>query len=184
MGTTNRTPEFLAKFPFGKVPAFAGADGTNLVESDAITQYIAESGPASVQLMGSTVVQRAAIRQWICFAEGEAMAAVVQLVLWRAKLREFDAKTEEAGLQRLERALACLEAHLKGRTWIATEDKLSLADISIAASLAWGFYMVIDAEMRQKYPTTVAWYEKVVESDGVKQAFGEKNFIEKRQPHP
>lgn len=27
MGVTNKTPEFLAKFPLAKVPAFEGADG-------------------------------------------------------------------------------------------------------------------------------------------------------------
>ena len=28
MGVTNRTPEFLSKFPLGKIPAFESADGS------------------------------------------------------------------------------------------------------------------------------------------------------------
>jgi len=35
----NRTPEFLAKFPLGKIPAFESADGFNLTEGIAIARY-------------------------------------------------------------------------------------------------------------------------------------------------
>ncbi|KAJ5167549.1 uncharacterized protein N7482_006330 [Penicillium canariense] len=183
MGKTNKTEEFLSKFPLGKVPAFEAADGTTLFESDAIAQYIADSGPAAAQLLGATVAERATIRQWICYAQGEILDPVTQLALWRLKIRPYDETTETNNLQRLERSLACLETYLKGRTWFVSNDKVSMADITVASALVWGFSMVIDAEMRQKYPITVAWYERTIELDGVKQAFGEKNFIEKRQPY-
>jgi elongation factor 1-gamma len=39
MGVDNKTPEFLAKFPLGKVPTFEGADGLLLNESNAIAYY-------------------------------------------------------------------------------------------------------------------------------------------------
>lgn len=39
MGTENKSPEFLKKFPVGKVPAFEGADGVLIFESDAISYY-------------------------------------------------------------------------------------------------------------------------------------------------
>lgn len=35
----NKKPEFLAKFPHGKVPAWTGADGFNLFEGVAIGRY-------------------------------------------------------------------------------------------------------------------------------------------------
>ena len=50
----------------------------------------------------------------------------------------------------------------------------------MASALIWGFSMAIDAKMRAKYPAVVQWYERVLEVDGVKEAFGEKKFIEKR----
>lgn len=183
MGKTNRSPEFLSKFPMGTVPAFAANDsnGTNIFESDAIAQFVAESGPASNQLLGSTPAERAIIRQWISFASGELQDPVVQLALWRIGLGAYDEKKETAALEKLERSLGCLEGHLKGRVWLATQDKLSLADITAASALAWGFSLVIDAEMRKKYPTTVEWYERTIASKGVKQAFGEKKFIDKRK---
>lgn len=36
---TNKTPEFLAKFPHGKIPAFEGKDGFKLFETTAIARY-------------------------------------------------------------------------------------------------------------------------------------------------
>ncbi|CAI7638783.1 hypothetical protein N7533_010377 [Penicillium manginii] len=183
MGVTNKTPDFVSKFPLGKVPAFEAADGTVIFESDAIAQYVAESGPAAGQLMGATPAGRASIRQWICFAQGEILDPVQQLALWRIKLVPYDAATETKALERLERSLACLETHLQGRTWFVDGDKISMADITVASALVWGFAMAIDAEMRPKYPTVVAWYERVLQQEGVKQAFGEKNFIEKRQAY-
>ncbi|KAJ5188231.1 hypothetical protein N7491_004555 [Penicillium cf. griseofulvum] len=184
MGKTNQTPDFLSKFPLGKVPAFEAADGTTLFESDAITQYIAESGPAADQLLGATPAERATIRQWICYAQGEILDPVTQLGLWRFGFCPYDEKVEVTNLGRMERSLACLETHLKGRTWFVGNDKLSLADITVASALVWGFSLSIDAEMRSKYPTVISWYERFLESDGIKEAFGEKKYVEKRQAPP
>lgn len=181
MRETNRSPEFLSKFPFGKVPTFEGADGTNLIETDAIAEYISLSGPAAGQLMGSTPAERATIRQWICFSQSEVMDNVVQLALWRRGAKPYDEAIENNALERLDRSLTFLDSHLKERAWVCSEDKINMADITLASALAWGFSMGIDAEMRAKYPVTVAWYERVIAVDEVKQAFGEKNFIEKRQ---
>ncbi|KAL5359959.1 glutathione S-transferase [Aspergillus floccosus] len=181
MGETNRTPEFLAKFPFGKVPAFEGADGTTIVESDAIAQYVAESGPAADQLLGATPAQRALIRQWITFADGETIAPVIQLVVPRLGIRPFDEATEKSALEKLERSLGYMEKHLAGRTWLVTADKISLADITLASALQWGFVFAIDAEMRAKYPNVMAWYKRTIETEGVKQAFGEQKYVEKRE---
>ena len=40
-GESNKKPEFLNKFPLGKVPAFEGSDGVLLTESNAIAYYVA-----------------------------------------------------------------------------------------------------------------------------------------------
>lgn len=49
-GTTNKSPEYLAKFPHGKIPALETPSGFYLAESTAIAYYIAESGPAKDQV--------------------------------------------------------------------------------------------------------------------------------------
>ena len=39
LGETNKTSQFLEKFPLGKVPAFVTADGATIYESNAIAYY-------------------------------------------------------------------------------------------------------------------------------------------------
>lgn len=190
MKKSNRSPEFLSKFPLGKVPAFETTDGSvRLFESDAIAQFIAESGPASTQLLGRDAAERAQIRQWIIFGEGELMNAVVLLVLWRLGLTVYDEHREKTALASLERALDVLETHVaarekEGKSWLITEEKLSLADISVASAFMCGCTHVIDAEMRVRFPRSLAWFERTRGSEGVKQAFGYREFKEKRQPPP
>jgi len=43
---TNSTPEWRAKFPLGKVPAFEGVDGFRLTEGIAIARYRESLQPA------------------------------------------------------------------------------------------------------------------------------------------
>lgn len=178
-GKTNKSPEFLAKFPLGKAPAFSGADGVNLFESNAIAHYVADSGPLREQLLGSNAAERAAIQQWVTMAETEVMPPAVTIILPRFGLGSFDQGAEDQAVSKLERSVESLERHLSGKTWLAGE-KISLADISIAAALVWGFSFAIDAEMRSKYPGVVAWYGRVMGTEGVKEAFGETKFVEKR----
>ncbi|KAL5365941.1 glutathione S-transferase [Aspergillus floccosus] len=180
----NKTPEFLADYPMGKVPAFRAADGLKVFESDAIAQYVAESGPCYEQLLGHNITERTIIRQWICMANNEIMEPILPLVLWRVGRRVFDQKIETINLEKLERGLNCLEGHIKDRMWVATDVKLSLADISMASALYWGLKFVIDEEMRHVYPGIMAWYKRTLESEGVQEAFGEMDLIDKRLVQP
>jgi elongation factor 1-gamma len=36
---SNKKPEYLAKFPGGKIPAFEGSDGFRLTETTAVAKY-------------------------------------------------------------------------------------------------------------------------------------------------
>ncbi|KAL2845495.1 glutathione S-transferase [Aspergillus pseudoustus] len=180
MGQTNRSDEFLAKFPLGKVPTFTSADGLNLFESAAIATFVAESGPAKDQLLGATPAERATVQQWIHLADNELSSHSMTCLIPRLGYRKFDEAAEAFAIQCMERVLAVLEKHLAGgRQWVAT-DKLSLADITLAQSLTWGFKLVLDSEVRAKYPTVVEYFKRVVASEGVKEAFGEPEFVEKR----
>ncbi|KAK2736515.1 elongation factor 1-gamma [Colletotrichum kahawae] len=183
MGKTNRTPEFLANFPMGRVPTFRSADGgLALFESDAIAQYAAESGPARTQLLGGGVEERAIIRQWIGFADHELLEPLTTLILWRFGMAEFVEKAEHAAFSSLQKSLAALEKHLQGRQYIGL-DQLSLADISVAASLYWGFAQVIDGELRAKYRKVTEWYLLVVRDKSLKSAIPEE-FIDVRKTSP
>merc|ERR1712214_102486 len=70
-GETNKTPDFLKKFPLGKVPAFEGSDGTILTESNAIAYYVANE-----ELRGGNGAEaRAAVVQWMCWVDSDVLPA-------------------------------------------------------------------------------------------------------------
>uniref|UniRef100_A0A8D2P1R4 Eukaryotic translation elongation factor 1 gamma n=1 Tax=Zosterops lateralis melanops TaxID=1220523 RepID=A0A8D2P1R4_ZOSLA len=67
-GHTNRSPQFLKKFPLGKVPAFEGDDGFCVFESNAIAYYV-----STEELRGSTPEAAAAVLQWVNFADSDVV---------------------------------------------------------------------------------------------------------------
>jgi elongation factor 1-gamma len=177
---TNKSSEFLTKFPAGKVPAFEGSDGFCLAESDAIAQYVSQSGPYAGQLLGQDAVTSAKIRQWISFFAEEIYPAVLDLVMWRVGMISFDQSTETKALGRLEYGLTVLEKHLANGS-LLVGDVLTLADLTGASTLLWAFMHVVDEPMRKQYPNVVAWYLKTIENEEVKDIFGEPNLIGKRR---
>ncbi|KAK7723349.1 hypothetical protein SLS57_004543 [Botryosphaeria dothidea] len=180
MGITNKTPEFLSKFPAGKVPAFEGVDGTFVAESDAIAQYVAESGARATELLGTTPAERASVRQWVCFTESEVMGTILSLVLWRVGYAPYSEQAEKSGIEALTYALGVVEKRLEDRTWVAL-DRLSLADITLASGLYWGYMHIIDKAMRQRFPRAVEWYLRTINYPGVKDVFGPPNMIDVRR---
>ncbi|KAL1645416.1 hypothetical protein SLS58_003723 [Diplodia intermedia] len=183
MGKANKTPEFLAKFPTGKVPAFEGADGVNLLESDAIMQYVAESGPKAAQLVGGTAVERARVQQWVCFQMGEIWPDAVKLLYPRVGFAKYDDAVEQQALAKLGKALETVEQALAGdKKWLAS-DALSIADLAVMSAFVWAFKFGVDEEMRSKYPTAMDWFFRTLRSDGVQQSFpnAEKEMCAVRQ---
>lgn len=181
-GKTNKTPEFLAKFPTGKVPAFEGADGLNLLESDAILQYVAESGPKAAQLVGSTPAERARIQYWVLYQMGAPWEEVLKLLYPRLGFKPFDAAAEDEALANLAKVLGLVEGALEdGRQWLASTERLSNADLAVMSVLTWAFKFGVDEEMRSKFPKTMEWFLRTIRADGVKEAFGEPDMVAVRQ---
>lgn len=112
------------------------------------------------------------------------MASLIPLVLWRIGREEYNAHKEAVSMASLERGLACLEQCLEGREWLVDGEKLSLADISVASALIVGFMLIVDGEMRGRYPGVVGWYERLIETEGVKEVFGGKILVDKCKSPP
>ncbi|CAG2171774.1 unnamed protein product, partial [Oppiella nova] len=76
LGETNTRPDFLKKFPFGKVPALETKDGHSLIESNAIAFYVSND-----QLKGKTPLDQALVIQWLSFADNEINPSAYTWVL-------------------------------------------------------------------------------------------------------
>lgn len=188
MGVTNRTPEFLAKFPLGKVPGFESADGKLLLsEGQAIARYVAESGPRAEQLLGGLrgadahAPTRALVDQWACFAEQELSANVIPLLLMAVtKMAPYDEARYERHVGALERALRALDAALRDGRRFLVGGQLTLADIMVLGPLQLATRLFVDAEMRKQAPRVEGYMKGLMEVPELKQAFGELQFCETR----
>jgi glutathione S-transferase len=63
-GGENRRPPYLAKNPFGQMPALELDDGTVITEIIPICEYLDEITPGA-SLIGSTARERAETRMWV-----------------------------------------------------------------------------------------------------------------------
>ncbi|KAK8068757.1 fusarin C cluster-translation elongation factor [Apiospora phragmitis] len=178
-GVTNKTPEFLAKFPLGQIPTFeskskSGSSGSGsflLAESTAIAQHVADSGPRREQLLGRTAETRALNQQWILFNDLQFETTAKDLVAWRLGTEAYRAERETKAAADVRRWLDRYEGHLKsgdsgtgsppGRAWFVNADAEgpSLADVVIGGTVFILYLAYMDAQMREEYPYVLRFYE-------------------------
>ncbi|KAG9308797.1 glutathione S-transferase C-terminal-like protein [Chiua virens] len=176
----NRPPEFTTKFPFGKIPAFEGADGLKLIEGATIARYLSSVG--SVNLSGSNANEAAIIDQWVHFAEHEIGAPTGNITgmiygyLWPFNLEILEKETE-----RILRSLTYLESHLAtcSSGYVAL-DTPTLADYILAGVIFSAASSALGAAERAKFPHVFAHYTKVTSDEKVKQYWGTEKFVDVR----
>ncbi|KAG9310964.1 hypothetical protein JVU11DRAFT_8841 [Chiua virens] len=107
----NKKPDFLAKFPHGKIPAFEGSNGFNLTEGAAIARYLATHSP-NANLGGSTLEEQALIEQWCHFAESEIDNPTLTTGQMLRGILIYNKAIHTTLIERQARALNTLNAHL------------------------------------------------------------------------
>ncbi|RWA05928.1 hypothetical protein EKO27_g9184 [Xylaria grammica] len=178
---TNKAPEFLTKFPLGKVPAFESADGFYLTESIAIATYIAKSGPKSGQLLGTNAKTQALITQWASFSESELFQnAFVPIAMVALKVYRLDEQRFNDHVAGLERDLKYIESALQGGKKHLVGDKLTVADLMVTSTLYYAFKYLVDADMRKGLPNLVAYIQAFADAPEHKKYYGELELCETR----
>jgi len=151
-----RTPEFLRKFPNGRIPAVEMDDGKLLFESNAIILYFADGTP----FIPADRFQRAQIFQWLFFEQysHEPYIASVRYLVMHPDVNDprrtiVDTMMRPRGYD----ALGVMEGHLKSREWFVG-DRYSIADIALYAYTHVADEGGFDLS---NYPATRAWIERV-----------------------
>ncbi|EJD43529.1 elongation factor 1-gamma [Auricularia subglabra TFB-10046 SS5] len=178
---TNRQPEFLAKFPHGKVPAFDGADGFRLSEGVAIARYLAAKAGHKT-LLGANVQEAARVDQWLSFAITELGPNFGYLRGLYAHRIPYNKQFETRLRDSLDGALTTLNKHLQSNTFLASE-RLTVADLYVAALLAGPFESYIDAAARTKWPNLQRFFETVSHQKGAAGKFPQVKYAEKAQTY-
>merc|ERR1712002_1452888 len=166
-GETNKTPEFLKKFPLGKVPAFEGSDGTLLTESNAIAYYVANEELRG----GSDAAARAQIVQWMCWADSELLPASCTWVFPCMGIMQYNKNSTDRAKEDIKSAFNMLNTHLLTKTFLVGE-RISLADISVCCTMLNLFKMVLDPAFRKNYVNVTRWFTTVVNQPNMKAVIG------------
>jgi elongation factor 1-gamma len=176
--TDNKKPEFLAKFPHGKIPALETTDGFRLFEGSSIAKYIASLTPNS-GLLGGDLKEAALVDQWVHFVDTELSANHSFIVgLLRGFTIPYNKLLHTELTGRVVRALTTLNTHLASRTFLVTE-RITLADLALATTIQSAVNWTYDAALRASLPNVVRHMETVVNQPKLKDIYGETQYIEK-----
>ncbi|KTW31597.1 hypothetical protein T552_00235 [Pneumocystis carinii B80] len=152
--------EYLERFPKKKIPGFLGSDGFCLTETNAIAIYFASQNEKTT-LLGKTKQEYASILQWMSFANTDLIRSIA---LWFFPLvgrMPYSKKVVDENQEEANRLCKYINCFLKSRTFFVGE-RLTLADLVMAAHLTPGFLTVFGAEWRRGFPNLVRWYLTVV----------------------
>jgi elongation factor 1-gamma len=166
-GETNKTPEFLKKFPLGKVPAFESSDGVLLTESNAIAYYVATD-----ELRGADAVSKAQIVQWMSWADNEILPASCTWVFPCMGIMQFNKVATDRAKEDVKSALKCLNDHLLTHTFLVGE-RISLADIATACTLLNLYKHVLEPNFRKSFGNVNRWFTTVINQPNVKAVIGD-----------
>ena len=122
-----KTPEYLAINPMGKVPALADGDAT-LAEAAAICAYVAERYPEAKLAPPVGDPRRAKYLYWLFFSPGCIEPAIVQLAT------KIEMNPVAAGWGEAQRVFDVLDAALSKAPWLLG-DTFSAADVMIGSGL-------------------------------------------------
>ena len=153
-GGETRTPEYRAINVMGEVPVLEH-DGVSLSQSGVILDYLAQRFPAFTAQGES---ERREVLRWLLFDNHKLTSYTATYRFMRA----FASHPEPAVLaefrKRAETAWGVLEAHLRGRAFVAG-DRLGTADISLCGYLFWEDE--IGVSWRTTHPGIADWLARI-----------------------
>jgi glutathione S-transferase len=131
-----KTPEFLAMNPNGKVPLLVD-DGIPIFESLAMLIYLGERYGVEKGLYPKPSLERAETLKWMCWCTASLIEAASRLLRNTSDRFPADEKNEKAGAsakREIGELLALLDHALEGKEYLVGS-RFSFADLSIVALL-------------------------------------------------
>jgi len=175
MGKFNKTPEYLAKFPFGKVPGFEGKDG-NLYESNAIAYYIASLKKDS-GLLGNSPIEAAQVQQYISMSDNEIVPAVGQWLYPILGFIPYNKNAVNKAQDDVRKVMTILNNVLLKKTYLVGE-RVTLADIVVFCSLLHPYQKLFDQTYRSAYTNVNRWFLTLANKKQFKNVLGEVELCE------
>ena len=144
-----------------------------LFEANAIAYYLSNE-----QLRGQSLEAITEVIQWLNYGSTEVESAVASWVYPALSLVESTEQNVKRAKEDLKKIFEFLNEYLKTKTFLVGE-RLTLADVSLAADLLLAYQHVADQAFRQPFTNLNRWFNTVVNQTHVKSVVGEVKFCEK-----
>jgi len=171
-GKTNTSPDFLKKFPLGKVPAFESKDGHCLYETDAIAQFV-----SNTQLRGNSTIDQALVQQYIAFSNNEVTPSACTWTFPCLGFKQYNKADTSAAQEHLKKIFTLLNDTLLTRTFLVGE-RVTLADITLCCDLVCLYKLVLDPKFRAPYCNLNRWFMTCINQPQFKKVLGEVKIAE------
>lgn len=162
-------PDYLARQPFGKVPAFEH-DGFALYETVAIARYIDEAFPGP-KLQPADVRQRARMQQAISVIDSYTYTPCITHIAVQRLIQpmmggQTDVAVVEKALPNARKALKALSDILGGGKWLAGPE-LSLADLHLIPIMAYFSQTPEGQKLAAELPSLNDWWRRAGDRSSV-----------------
>jgi len=174
--TGHIAPGHLDIHPLGKVPAFIGADGYSLHEVIAIAIYFASQNEKTT-LLGKSKQDYASILKWMSFFNSDIISRLGGWYLPLLGRTPYVKKNVDEAIAATAKNISILEQHFATHTYLVGE-RITLADIFCASTIARGFEYFFDKKWRAENPGTSRWFETVVNQSIYTAVIDKFNFID------
>jgi glutathione S-transferase len=162
-------PEFLKINPAGAVPALDTGEGWILTQDAAILRYLARRFPKADLSGGEQLRESAEVDRWSSFITGDLHPAFFPLFMPKRFTTAQDeaslASVRAAGAALVNKRLALLEEHLKGKTFFLGA-KRSILDAYVFPMQGWAEKMLSSG--LSPYPAVKAHHERMAADESVK----------------
>jgi glutathione S-transferase len=149
-----KSPEYLARNPFGQVPTLEDGDFT-LSDAQAILVYLARKYGGD-RWLPMDAVDLAQVVRWLSITAGEVRQGVENARLYHLFGDGTKINIERASLKS-EFILNQLNQHLSNRTWLEFE-RPTIADVAVFPYVA----LAPDGKIElDNYPNVLTWIERI-----------------------
>ena len=162
MSGENKTEEYLAKNPLGRMPLLELDDGTCIAESIAICRYLENEFP-DPPLFGTTSLEKAMIEMWQRRMEFQFLNPLIDIFrntheMWKDRIVQIPQVAEIAS-EGVKKQMVWLDQELQGKEYIAG-DGYSVADITAQCAFVMG-KAAVGIRIPEDLSNLDAWWSRV-----------------------